>query len=105
MMGGVSRAAKGADCKSAGLRLRRFESYLPHQLEIAREFGKRPPQKRSLLLRNRSQPLPSNINGLQGVKISHSNMMVTRIAHSLFSGPSPRPAGFRRISGLARATA
>src|SRR5215211_589645 len=29
--GGVSRAAKGADCKSAGLRLRRFESYLPHQ--------------------------------------------------------------------------
>ena len=22
--------AKGADCKSAGLRLRRFESYLPH---------------------------------------------------------------------------
>src|ERR1700726_2876287 len=32
--GGVSRAAKGADCKSAGLRLRRFESYLPHQIEI-----------------------------------------------------------------------
>ena len=28
--GGVSRVAKGADCKSAGLRLRRFESYLPH---------------------------------------------------------------------------
>jgi hypothetical protein len=35
--GGVSRAAKGADCKSAGLRLRRFESYLPHQLENKRE--------------------------------------------------------------------
>jgi hypothetical protein len=32
--GGVSRAAKGADCKSAGLRLRRFESYLPHQTGI-----------------------------------------------------------------------
>src|SRR6185437_13594431 len=32
--GGVSRAAKGADCKSAGLRLRRFESYLPHQQKI-----------------------------------------------------------------------
>src|SRR5437588_6423039 len=31
--GGVSRAAKGADCKSAGLRLRRFESYLPHHSE------------------------------------------------------------------------
>ena len=29
--GGVSRAAKGADCKSAALSLRRFESYLPHQ--------------------------------------------------------------------------
>jgi hypothetical protein len=33
--GGVSRAAKGADCKSAGLRLRRFESYLPHHIEIS----------------------------------------------------------------------
>jgi hypothetical protein len=33
----VSRAAKGADCKSAGLRLRRFESYLPHHLEIIRQ--------------------------------------------------------------------
>src|SRR5258708_36219227 len=31
--GGVTRAAKGADCKSAGLRLRRFESYLPHHSE------------------------------------------------------------------------
>src|SRR5262249_8834973 len=29
--GGVSRAAKGAACKSAGLRLRRLRSYLPHQ--------------------------------------------------------------------------
>src|SRR5262249_27985894 len=28
--GGMSRAAKGADCKSAGVRLRRFESYFPH---------------------------------------------------------------------------
>src|SRR5438067_13042705 len=37
--GGVSRAAKGADCKSAGLRLRRFESYLPHHLEIAQQFA------------------------------------------------------------------
>src|SRR5262245_7053811 len=33
--GGVSRAAKGADCKSAGLRLRRFESYLPHHPGIS----------------------------------------------------------------------
>jgi hypothetical protein len=31
--GRVSRAAKGADCKSAGLRLRRFESYLSHQFD------------------------------------------------------------------------
>ena len=29
--GRVSRVAKGADCKSAVLRLRRFESYLSHQ--------------------------------------------------------------------------
>jgi hypothetical protein len=30
--GGVSRVAKGADCKSAVLWLRRFESFFPHQL-------------------------------------------------------------------------
>src|SRR5271156_3162002 len=30
-LGGMSRVAKGADCKSAGVRLRRFESYFPHQ--------------------------------------------------------------------------
>jgi hypothetical protein len=35
--GGVSRVAKGADCKSAGLRLRRFESYLPHQPALPAE--------------------------------------------------------------------
>ena len=28
--GGVSRVAKGADCKSAASWLRRFESFLPH---------------------------------------------------------------------------
>lgn len=28
--GRMSRVAKGADCKSAGLRLRRFESYFSH---------------------------------------------------------------------------
>src|SRR6266478_6193513 len=38
--GGVTRAAKGADCKSAGLRLRRFESYLPHHIEINNEIAK-----------------------------------------------------------------
>jgi hypothetical protein len=32
--------AKGADCKSAGLRLRRFESYLPHQRQdVHYKFG------------------------------------------------------------------
>src|SRR5262249_49148507 len=39
--GGVTRAAKGADCKSAGLRLRRFESYLPHHSDD--RIGQRPP--------------------------------------------------------------
>jgi hypothetical protein len=39
--GGVSRVAKGADCKSAGLRLRRFESYLPHQQEPATQDRRR----------------------------------------------------------------
>src|SRR5215510_8492429 len=45
--GGVSRAAKGADCKSAGLRLRRFESYLPHQPSrlFGASAGKRPNAK------------------------------------------------------------
>ena len=40
--GRVSRAAKGADCKSAGLRLRRFESYLSHHFDLTTEFFKRP---------------------------------------------------------------
>jgi hypothetical protein len=30
--------AKGADCKSAGLRLRRFESYLSHHLKSLENF-------------------------------------------------------------------
>src|SRR6476469_8346647 len=30
LSGGVSRVAKGADCKSAVLSLRRFESFFPH---------------------------------------------------------------------------
>ncbi len=38
-IGRVSRVAKGADCKSAGLRLRRFESYLSHQPSRPRRFG------------------------------------------------------------------
>ena len=33
--GGVSRVAKGADCKSAASWLRRFESCLPHQPSLA----------------------------------------------------------------------
>ena len=35
----MSRAAKGADCKSAGVRLRRFESYFPHQ-RVASNTGR-----------------------------------------------------------------
>src|SRR4051794_28029817 len=34
--GGVSRVAKGADCKSAVLRLRRFESFFPHHPSLAK---------------------------------------------------------------------
>jgi hypothetical protein len=48
--GGVSRAAKGADCKSAGLRLRRFESYLPHHLENKREKATGGPRQRAARL-------------------------------------------------------
>jgi hypothetical protein len=39
--GGVSRVAKGADCKSAGLCLRRFESYLPHHHDFIIENSSR----------------------------------------------------------------
>ena len=35
--GGVSRVAKGADCKSAVLRLRRFEFFFPHQPSLAKQ--------------------------------------------------------------------
>jgi hypothetical protein len=34
--GEVSRVAKGADCKSAAVGLRRFESFLPHQASLAK---------------------------------------------------------------------
>ena len=40
--GGMSRAAKGADCKSAGVRLRRFESCFPHHAFRLKEEVKRP---------------------------------------------------------------
>ena len=47
--------AKGADCKSAGLRLRRFESYLPHHrlpfVSIIYETGVRTRQGRASLSR------------------------------------------------------
>ena len=35
--GGMSRVAKGADCKSAGVCLRRFESYFPHHAHSDRQ--------------------------------------------------------------------
>ena len=37
--GGVSRVAKGADCKSAALWLRRFESCLPHHNGVSPLFS------------------------------------------------------------------
>ena len=33
----MSRAAKGADCKSAGDSLRRFESFLAHSVRLSQE--------------------------------------------------------------------
>src|SRR5215218_6573926 len=44
LSGGVSRVAKGADCKSAVLRLRRFESFLPHQPSLAKREKAAAPQ-------------------------------------------------------------
>jgi hypothetical protein len=46
--GGVSRAAKGADCKSAASWLRRFESYLPHQPSLASRATARQAERRFL---------------------------------------------------------
>ena len=40
--GSVSRVAKGADCKSAGDSLRRFESYLAHSLKKLSFFNSLP---------------------------------------------------------------
>jgi hypothetical protein len=37
--GGVSRVAKGADCKSAALWLRRFESCLPHHFDFTQQLA------------------------------------------------------------------
>ena len=36
--------AKGADCKSAGVRLRRFESYFPHQPPLAQRAAAAAPK-------------------------------------------------------------
>ena len=54
--GGVSRAAKGADCKSAASWLRRFESYLPHQprSEVSPWEGRTARQSRLLAFDGRS---------------------------------------------------
>jgi hypothetical protein len=40
LSGGVSRVAKGADCKSAASWLRRFESFLPHHIVLTQEIAK-----------------------------------------------------------------
>src|SRR5215210_5454990 len=73
--GGMSRAAKGADCKSAGLRLRRFESYFPHHPGEVKRCGcssmvEQQPSKLMTRVRFPSpaptpSPLPSK--GLRGV--------------------------------------
>ena len=75
--GRVSRAAKGADCKSAGLRLRRFESYLSHHLESSNGFLKRLFKDSSILSHISSQPLLNNINESQVLYFCRSDMMVT----------------------------
>src|SRR5437660_3750804 len=45
--GGVSRVAKGADCKSAASWLRRFESFLPHQFCLPTSFARKASETRS----------------------------------------------------------
>jgi hypothetical protein len=65
--GGVSRVAKGADCKSAGLCLRRFESYLPHHVEKQQHSLNLPPQLGPFSCCICRKPVPSIINSLHGV--------------------------------------
>jgi hypothetical protein len=66
--GEVSRVAKGADCKSAAVWLRRFESFLPHQPSLAKREkaaapkpkGRRRAAARELRLGKPTSPSPQN---------------------------------------------
>jgi hypothetical protein len=80
--GGVSRAAKGADCKSAASWLRRFESCLPHHRNIQQlqTFARRPSAPRCL--NNSASPSVRPI----GVRFS-IQLSWTRITHRGWGPP------------------
>ena len=91
--GGVSRAAKGADCKSAGLRLRRFESYLPHHSEDS---------ERTTEDRIRHRPPPSVVCslsfecGCSSMVEQQPSKLMTRVR---FPSPAPTPVQVNTLEG------
>jgi hypothetical protein len=74
--------AKGADCKSAGLRLRRFESYLPHHLEISRQLAICEVRKRPLRLRLVARKFPSIYEPCRAFQNAARNRFATKMDDS-----------------------
>jgi hypothetical protein len=69
--------AKGADCKSAVLRLRRFESYLSHHFVLIKEIAFSSYWFVSFMSRLCRNCLPSIFNGLQQAPAAPRNMNAT----------------------------
>jgi hypothetical protein len=89
--GGVSRVAKGADCKSAGLRLRRFESYLPHQPGAAgRKIDAGCRASPTFVIR-----LPTSRCGCSSMVEQQPSKLMTRVRF-----PSPAPSLFNGLATL-----
>ena len=96
--GRVSRVAKGADCKSAGLRLRRFESYLSHHPSLASRASARQAERAKAAapeLRGRAGGLnPCKRAGFRGCSSmveQQPSKLMTRVRF-----PSPAPASRAR---------
>ena len=82
--GGVSRVAKGADCKSAVLRLRRFESYLSHQpSRVALRLASQPSAERAAGL------LKLDFRGCSSMVEQQPSKLKTRVRFPLPAPLSP----------------
>jgi putative endonuclease len=68
--------AKGADCKSAGVRLRRFESYFPHQPSLAKRAAAaalKPERRRRARSRELWLGKPANHRRLHSMELDRMN--------------------------------